>query len=332
MRTLILASVLACAVYGPGVWSHQLVYEDDQMMPVRPVVASDAAQIVKSLATAQPRVLSTATIWGLDAIVPQSARIQHLGNLAFHLLNGWLLYAVAGLWLSSLGAQVAGSLLLLHPANTQAVNYVAARPDLVATAVVLTTIYLAMTYGRLCWVIVLVGCGLAVTAKESAIVVVPLVWWLLIREDTFRKGYVWLFVLPLMGLTICRILTYGELSDQHVMSRGPIGYAALQATLLFEYLSRVIWPVGLSIDHDPEVYTGWYVVLALVSWAALCVAAWRVRRHWPMALTGIGFYLVAIAPRFVVRFSEYVNEHQTYLPLVGIWILIGSAWGSREDA
>jgi len=106
--------------------------------------------------------------------------------------------------------------------------------------------------------------------------------------------------------------------------RGTLAYLALQTAALWRFLALVVVPVGFTVDHDIELVPK---VLSLIGVAGgvglLAFLTWR-RQRWPMLALAAWWLVVSLGPRFVVRQSEYLNEHQVYLAFIGLWLALAS--------
>lgn len=347
---LMLAGVLlltACSYR--AVWSAGWVYEDANAVQANPSVTGQAP-----IAVDRARWLSALSHKLVYQVAGSDPRLPHLVNVGLHLTNGVLVYAVAGAFLSPIGALVAASLFLLHPIQTEAVAYVASRSELLATLFALLAFWLSLDAKGWLRLAAVVGCvALAVSAKESAVVVVPL----MAITDAFRgRRLTWwrygLLAVPvaLMAETVIRFdyLSRSELS--------PLAYAATQATAIWRYLALAIVPIGQSVDHDFDLVAWPVRYLALLGiWALALIPMigglrsidgdkprgqdiyqlWDRLGSYRVVAFGVTWMLIALTPRFVMRIPEIVNEHQTYLPFVGLWLLIGAlahGWLTASDS
>lgn len=275
----------------------------------------------------------------------------HLLNVGIHCVNGWLVFVLArrifarvllheqradlmGLCVVTatalknvdrgseeqavVPALLAAAVFLLHPIQTEAVAYLTGRWDLVSTLLVL----LALTT-RGWWS--LPFAILAMTTKTSAIVVLPLLWWL---GDTAQS------VLPVAlgaGLVIGDVLwkdTFGRVPYLFMSPYGPVEYAARQAAALWRMLALVVVPWGQTIDHDWGSVPLWAVVLAIPALIGAGVEVYKRRSAQPILWLSACWILICVAPRFAVRPSEFLSEHQMYLSSVGVALLVG--WWGRS--
>lgn len=318
-----------------SVWTAGWVYEDANAVQANPSVTGKTP-----IAIDRARWLSALSHRIVFAAVGERPRVHHLVNLALHLINGALVYVIAGAFVAPIGALLAAAVFLLHPIQSEAVAYVASRSELLATCFALLAFWRALEARRwhehlLVWVAVLA----AVCAKESAAVIVPLI----AITDAFRNRRLSLWryavlLLPVvwMGYSIFRFdyLTRAELT--------PMAYAATQATAVWRYLAITVLPIGQNVDHDFDLVAwGWrWLALAGIGVLALVPITAsleyidgdhkRVLRTWdqwrgarPMAF-GIAWFLIALSPRFVMRIPEVLNEHQFYVPFVGLCLALSA--------
>lgn len=333
MKTLGLLALLVVTalVYSP-LRSAGAVYEDrNPWIDVEPRLAPDLRggwegwAMERPIFSARPRMLSNVTMrlqgWHADAI-----ETYHGVNVAVHLVNGILLWALlvpAGVvptfWMTALW--------LLHPIQSQAVNYVSARPDLLMTTMVLLMLWASQrtTWSR----IVLTGsCALlAMLAKESGVVVLALLplWLVWQRRWEWRWGVAVTGLACVMGWMAFR-LAYPLSAIRAYTApapHGPFWSAAVQAAALWRLLALVVWPVGFTIDHDFDLVGPGLALLAAGALVAVIVMAWRARARWPAAAFGVAWVLLALAPRFVVPLPDYVGERHCYLAFLGLALAAG---------
>lgn len=299
----------------------------------------------------QPRALANLTIRA-QGWASASAAGYHLGNLAIHLVNGALLWCV----LTPFGvpAQTVGVLLfLLHPINAEAVAYVSARPDLLAATGVLLVVLASARDDALGVVGVTVAGGLALLAKESAIVVVGLFpLWLLMRGRWSPRWAVPLGIWAVAGLAVVYrlvhipacIATKGApchpvASHWGAMAlyttdaaHGALGFAAIQSAALLRLLALVVWPVGFSIDHDVDIVPMTVGVIALLGLGLGLVLALRAWRRLPWLTFAACWLAISLSLRFVMPMPEYLHEHHLYVPLLGIWIALACTVSAEREA
>lgn len=326
LALLVLLLVTALA-YTP-VRTATFVYEDANAVWQNATVVSGAPIPVNRarwLTALSHRLVFTA--FGPGPLAP------HVVNVALHLANGTLVYALAAAFVSPPAALLAAGLFLLHPLQTEAVAYVASRSELLSTLFALLAAWLALDARRWWEQAAVAGCvALAVCAKESAAVIVPLILLMqLAGGRTVSRGWVLAVTVPIAAMAVSVFL----FDFQTASELGPWRFAATQATALWRYLALLV-PVGQTIDHDFDLVpwlVRWTALGALGAWTALALLAGlstldgetgRTGRIWSgssrlrCVAWGTAWVLVALAPRFVMRIPEFLNEHQMYLPMAGI--------------
>jgi len=322
MLKALVIGLLTIAAYWP-VRQAPWLYEDAQNLPAQTFRLPNGPDFLPG------RYLTGATI-AFDQWRGGSSIQAHQTNLALHLVNGLLVYVLArALGLGS-GAWLAALLFLLHPIQTQAVSYLSARADLVMTTAILSTLLLVCHVAADVEGVCLVGLSAwaCLMTKEAAIVIVgliPLVAW--------AKGYHWATWLG--ALVLCSVFVLLSwptvLSLNHRNSMDPIRYAAYQLAALWAYLGLIVWPRGLSIEHDVFRWPVIVPIFAQAATIAVCGWAWIQRQRVPLVALGIGWVLVVIAPRLIVRLPDPLGEAQVYLAFVGVCLALGALWKGSAD-
>jgi hypothetical protein len=259
----------------------------------------------------------------------------HAMNVAFHLLNVALLYAL--LLRFSVGlrtAAAAAALFALHPIVVEPVCWVIGRKDLLSTTLLLAG--LLVFAGRRGdgprvplwrWVVGDALCVAAMLAKPSALTAPGLVWILL---RCVRPGEpVWRLALGLapQGIAGALIVLTG-VSGLHgqgaVVVRTPLEIAWDIVRAWSLQLRNVAWPRGLVVEYertaanDPSAVV---IALACAATIALVLVAWR---RWPrrsVERMALAFVVLAYLP--VAGFlptQHWTADSYFYLPLVGVTI------------
>lgn len=343
---LVALLLLTAVVYGSHVQHAGWVYEDSNAIFANPSVAGHRAIPIDRARWLS--ALSHRLVWTVAGDRPA---VHHGVNVGLHLANGVLVFLIAAAFLPELGALLAAALFLLHPLQTEAVAYAASRSELLAAHFALVAVWWALRASRR-WhqVAVWLAVALAICAKESAVVVIPI----LALVDVCRGRPIarWRYAalaLPVVAMAVS-VFRFDHLAQAEL---GRIAYAATQAAALWRYLALAIVPSGFAVDHDFDL------VPWAVRWAALygvgvlavfpiltglstvhgdtrvCGRLWDDSPALRVSAFGVAWLVLAIAPRFVMRIPEILNEHQTYLPFVGVWIVlaaIGHAWLDRTAA
>lgn len=259
---------------------------------------------------------------------PLEPRGYHAVNLFLHLLVGLSLYVLAKHWLPEGYAALAAALCLLHPLQSETVAYLAGgRAELIAALGTIWVVWAALQPVSF-WSLLVLGLGaiIAVGGKELGVMALPLA--AVIRWQKHPPAWSWrvggfllcwvLFFLGLLTLIVnARILGNLYLA---MTERGAWAYAALQASALWTMLRLLVMLIGQNVDHDVELTTRGVALVKVFGIVLMLLWAWRQRHNRPALWMGVCWMGILLGPRFVVRISEYLNEHQVYGPFLGMWI------------
>lgn len=263
----------------------------------------------------------------------------HLHSLGWHLLAVVLVWRLARELLpAGGGALLAATAFGLHPVQSEAVVWVAARNDAMALALGVGALLLLLR-PRLGWR-ELLGAGVlalaAGLAKES-VVLLPALYWVLARclgrlepralvPLLAGIGGVWLLRalagVPGSGLVQGELLAFA-------LPRLPAAAGTLAASLVLP------WPLSgarslewLHLEPAWRVGVGWLVLLGLTS------AAWLRRGPGESAArAGWLWALLCGAPVVLpVANTGLMGERYLYLPMVGLALLLGALLGGRARA
>jgi len=243
---------------------------------------------------------------------------------------------------------VAATLFAIHTANTETVNYLSSRSDLVATLGVTLALvtYLELPRARRLQLHLLpmVVAGLA---KPLTVMLAPLlVLFSLLFEERLaldaaldrrgRQGLLCAVRRHAVGLAVAGALFWllgrmeGAALQYSDVDRWT--YARIQPFVWLHYLRLFVLPVGLTADTDWTFATSWSdprVALGLLGVAALAWATVRLSREPRLrpAAFGLGWFALALLPSSsLFPLAEVYNEHRLFFPFVGtslaaVWLV-----------
>jgi len=309
-------------VFGSGVWSF-LGYRGNYYRPVQ--------------------FLVYALLYG---VFGPHALGFHCVMVALHAANTALVYALARRLLSQSlpgAAWISAALFAVHPIHTEAVDWIAALPDVLLTTLSLGGLFAFVRQNGAPNRLQAAGhCGLyllALLTKETGVMLLPLYagyQWIVQGKSNARlyAGMAATFAIYL----VLRIHALGALApaQQAFLKLSPAAFAMSAAVIAASYLAVLIWPAGLNffhIFHATSQPTPQFV-LAL---AALAVAAWvafQMRARRPIVSYGVLWFALTIAP--VLNLAgvgqNVFAERYLYLPSVGFVWLAGIAWSWLRTA
>jgi tetratricopeptide (TPR) repeat protein len=273
----------------------------------------------------------------------------HVVNLAVHLACALMLFALARrvLLLPRLrckpGTETAFAcalalLWVVHPLNSEMVNYVTQRTESMMALAFLSTIYAgvrATSSGRSArWHVASVAAAAAGMACKESMATAPIM--MLLLDGTFMSGGLTTAVRRRPGYYMALFATWLVLAV--LIFEGPRWHSAgfssgvstwnyllNQAPLIIRYLKLVVWPVGLVLDYGeptPQTLAAvWPAAAAVVALLAATGVAWF--RAPLIGFLGTWFF-VTLAPTssLVPIATEVGAERRMYLPVIAVLSLI----------
>jgi hypothetical protein len=258
--------------------------------------------------------------------------------LLLHAANTALVYALARRQLAPGAAWIAGALFAVHPIHTEAVDWIAALPDVLLTSLTLGGMLAFVRQNGAPNRLQSAGhCGLyllALLTKETGVMLAPLyagyAWMVLGKRGNFR---LYAGMAGIFGIYLAlRIHALGGIApaQQTFLQLGPVAFAMSAAVIAASYFASLVWPAGLNffhIFHATSQVTPQFA-LAVVTLAAIAWAAIQFRGRSPMVSYSIFWVALTIAPALNLAGvgQNVFAERYLYLPSVGFVWLAGMAW------
>ena len=242
-------------------------------------------------------------------------------------------------------AWVAALLFAVHPIHTEAVASATNSSELMAMGFLLLAWSLHMSDRP---VLVLVCFALAMLAKESAVVFVPLV----VIGDYVRGRWksLWRYgsvgVVGLIYVAILRQAQGGKFGERSVsfldnpLAHFPVGMRIANALrIAWRYVGLHVYPATLSCDYsynEIRLYSQLRHNLPAIIATALVLAAWgwaltSGRRTWFLAgaIYICGF---SVTSNVLVATGTIMGERLAYLPSAGFCLIVALAWMQVEES
>ena len=236
--------------------------------------------------------------------------IMHLENIIFHLLNSLMVYYISLQLLKNVTlAGISALLFAIHPVNTEAVNWISARTDLMAGFFSFLALMLLLRYPSYSGILF---SGISLLAgllcKESAAGFFPfslmLVFYFLRKELSYEKKLFFLFILFCVGISylmmrypelrpwthhkistmsIEKLLPEGGKKQETISVSGPLLY---QVGVFFKvigfYFKKLFvpWPLNFAIV---KINGRFYLFFGMVMMLAIVYAAKKEK------ISGISF-------------------------------------------
>jgi protein O-mannosyl-transferase len=281
----------------------------------------------------------------------------HLVNLLLHATGALLLFLVLRRATGRAGPSLAAALLwAVHPLTVEAVAWVTERKAVLSTALALATVltWIAApaprTLARRAAATALLAAALL---AKPALVTLPA---LLVLLDAWPPGpghpsrasgpaparpaaralgalvEAWPLLLVSAAVLVPALRSSARIPLESSVARPLLLRAAQAVASLPTYLAAAAWPEGLAVYHPyPAEVTAGALTLGVAALAGGSAAAWLLRRSWPAALAGWGWFLLTLAPYLGLAQNGLWPgwaERFAYLPLMGLCLL--AAFGAAD--
>ena len=291
------------------------------------------------------------------AIGGLSERGYHVANIATHISCALLLFGIVRRTVEKKGygpffrgvsekgavplflAAGAALLWMVHPLQSDAVNYITQRTESLMALFFLLTLYAAIRArdGSTKWrVLAVAACACGMASKES-MVTAPLVVLLYDRVFEFAslRGAVKARARLYLGLAATWLVLAALLWQQPRTTAGlstavaPWTYLLNQARMIARYLWLSVWPRALVLDYGlPRPLTVSDVLPAALGIAALVTVSVVALVRWPaVGFLCVGFFLTLAPTSSIVPIASEVGaERRMYLPFAALAVLVAIAF------
>jgi hypothetical protein len=339
------AWVVAFLAYSPAL-NGPFVFDDVYL----PFFSKGYAEQPLLLAIKGVRPLLYFTFWVNNRLAGTEPYTYHLFNLLLHFVNAWLVFSIARKILEWAGAEgrrrewlagFAGAVFLLHPAQTEAVSYVASRSETLSALFFYSAfaLFLYRKPAAASWRVtfaVLALYAAAASTKEHTLTLPAL---LLLTDYFWNPGFSFqgirrnwrlygsLVVGGAIGTVFILHLLKRSLSAGFGMRELPWNhYFFTQWRALWVYFRLFVLPFGQNADYDYPISRGVLEHGALAGLAGLLILAGcavHFRKRWPVACYGFWAALILFAPTSsVVPILDAAAERRLYLPMAGLVLIM----------
>ncbi len=240
----------------------------------------------------------------------------HVVGLLLHIGCMYWVYRLGLLLLkNSKGALLAALIFGLHPINSEAVNYISSRSEILASFFFLLAFYAFIKRQR---TMMGFAYGAGLLSKSIVITLPALMLCYVVYEKRSwqrdRMDFGVLTVISLVYLMLVKTFLLNASIGNPV--RGYNEQIWTQIKALIFYLKLLVEPIGLTVDHQFLISSSAfevYVVFSLLMVLSLFGLSlwWGWQRH--LAFLFSTWFLLVLTPTFIIPLNVLVNEHRLYL-------------------
>lgn len=354
--------LLLLALIGAGAYANSLDNPFIMRDIPRIVHAAQAHGVGAALASGHPVTnLSYALNYDLGALDVVGYRIV---NILIHVLAGLALYGLVRRTLTgprlrdqygnaAVGLAFAVAVIwLVHPLQTESVDYLAHRDTTLMGMFYLFTLYCIVraatgTTRGTGWLIAAVVCCVLGMGSSAVMITAPVVALAYDRiylsssmsELMKRRGWMYgglcaAWLLPISSGVVKSVIDANQAGATvgfGVKGVSAANYAMTQPGVLLNYFKLSLWPAPLCVDYDWNLVRSLWesgaiaivVVAALLVWTIVMM----IRRP-TLGFVGFWFFVVAAPTSSVIPNAAPLAEYRMYLPLIAIIVLI--VFGARS--
>lgn len=340
--------IAAGVAMGPGLSGELLNWDDDRFVENNELIRGFSSSAISQI-LAEPHFEAYHPLHLLSYMIDFElyglwAPGYKLHNFALYVLCLVLLYQLLRrLGLGAFGAWVATLIFAVHPLHVETVVWVTARKEPLSLALMLgaaLSYFHSKSFRDRAGLLTALLFALALLTKTSTVVLPALLFSLdlIVRKRPWREAAVQLLPLAIVALIVGLYVV--SLWEENEMARpmptsGVLGLVALSGKTGFHYLTKMVWPAGLSPVYpiDREGAFDLWSIAGFVSWALIFAAVLRSRdRLLILAVVWTGIALLPVLNLVPVYF--FVQDRYALIATLGAALAIGrlaELWKSRSE-
>jgi tetratricopeptide (TPR) repeat protein len=266
----------------------------------------------------------------------------HTTQIALLLITGALLVLfftplfnpLMGEWL----ALFAATLFCVHTANTETMNLISARSELLSTIGLLLSfiLYQRSAFSRRT-LLYLLPLAIGALAKAPVVVFAPLLfaYAMLFEGQKWRRALRTMLPSLVVGVALLAFLSTMNAREWSSGGGARWPYLITQPFVWLHYFRLFFLPIGLTADTDWSTFAQWYDTRAVAGYAFIALLVWSIRRSArkeagkPVAFGLIWFAVALIPTSSVFPLAEVANEHRVFFAFIGLVLALTasvSAW------
>jgi tetratricopeptide (TPR) repeat protein len=256
-------------------------------------------------------------------------RMFHITQIVLLLITGALLTIffapITGRWV----ALFCATFFCIHTANTETMNLISARSELLSTIGLLATfiLYQRSPFARRT-LLYLVPLAIGALAKAPLVVFAPLLFaYAVCIEQQPPKTALRVSIPPLiLGIFLLVFLNSMNAPEWVGGGGSQYHYVITQPFIWLHYFRLFFIPIGLTADTDMTTFVHWYDTRAIAGYLFVAWLIWAIRRtkSGPVAF-GLAWFAIALIPTSIFPLAEVANEHRIFFAYIGL-VLAVTCW------
>ena len=262
-------------------------------------------------------------------------RAFHVTQIALLVVLGAMLVAffipIVGRW----PALFAATFFCVHTANTETMNLISARSELLSTIGLMGSflLYQRSAFARRTF-LYLVPLAVGALAKAPLVVFAPLLFFYALWIEKVPAKRALRIALPALVVGVAMLVFLNAMSASTFKPGGAaVGrYLITQPFVWFHYARLFLLPIGLTADTDWAPFAQWYDTRAIAGYLSVALLIFAIRRAPAAAAFGLVWFAIALLPTSVFPLAEVANEHRIFFAYIGLVLAAATLVRTREAA
>ena len=261
----------------------------------------------------------------------------HVTQLVLLLLVGILLAVVYKKLFGEdqeLLAFAAAAIFCVHTANTETMNFLSSRSELISAIGLLAALIVFVRWPaerRRGWYLIPLAIGALAKAPVVIFAAIVFAWVRLIERRTRTEAIKAAMPSLVTGIVLLVLLNAMNAPEWIAGGGSRLRYLLTQPYVWLHYTRLAILPAGLTADTDLNLVSHWYDTNAIAGYlfiALFCIVVARIAKERDMAPVAFGlawFGITLLPTSSVFPLAEVANEHRLFFPLMGF--VPAAIWG-----
>jgi len=256
----------------------------------------------------------------------------HVTQLALLFILGAMLVAFFDPMVGRWPALFAATLFCVHTANTETMNLISARSELLSTIGLLGSflLYQRSPAARRT-LLYLIPLAIGALAKAPLVVFAPLLFFYALWIEGESPKRALRIALPSLILGVALLIFLNSMNAPEWVGGGGSAwhYAITQPFIWLHYARLFVLPIGLTADTDWQPFAQWYDTRAVAGYAFIALLLLAIRRAPNVVKFGLVWFAIALLPTSLFPLAEVANEHRVFFAFIGLVLALSTFLHAR---